>query len=41
MKTIVKKKLWDSKNEATEKYGKNRSCSQFCTDNLFTTIAGL
>ena len=31
--------MWDSKNEATEKYGKGSSCSQFCTNNLFTAIA--
>ena len=31
-------KLWDSKNEETEKHGKNSSCSQFCTNNLFTAI---
>ena len=38
MKAIVKLKLWDSKNEKTEK---TSSCSQFCTKNLFTTIAVL
>ena len=34
-------KLWDSKNEETEKHGKNSSCSQFCTNNLFAAIAVL
>ena len=42
MKTIDKLKLWESsKNEETEKDGKNSSCSQFCTNNLFTATAVL
>ena len=41
IKTIVKQKLWDSKNEETERYGKNSCWSQFCTNNLFTAIAVL
>ena len=39
METIVKQKLYYSKNEEIEKHGKNSSSSHFCTNNLFTAIA--